>query len=540
MQPSEANDVPLSPISFLQRTGDVFREAAAIVDPDGPTGPRTWTGGEFRDRGDRIAGALRGVGIDVGDRVAVLSRNNPEMLQLHFGIPGSGAVIVPLNTRLAAAEYQHILDHSGARLLFVDAALAGQIFPVVAATAVEQVVLLDGPDAAGDVDGDLDGVGLAAWLDANDDGSGMVLPDDERQPIAINYTSGTTGSPKGVVSTHRGAYLNAMGQALQLQLRPDDVYLWTLPMFHCDGWCHTWGVTAVGARHVCLRDFEPARTLGLVASEHVTRFCGAPVVLNALAQLDPDERPDFDQAVVVATGGAPPAPSTIQAMQELGIEVVHLYGLTETYGPSLICEVQDDWSELPLDEYAERVSRQGVRTVNVQQVRVVDDELLDVAADGEAVGEIVVRSNTVMAGYFNDEAATDKALAGGWFHTGDLAVMHPDGYIQIRDRAKDVIISGGENVSSIEVENILLSHPAVSEAAIVAAPHSRWQEVPIGYVDLRRGAEATEAELIAYVRERLAHFKAPTAITFGPLPKTSTGKIQKYELRKMAGPSGSP
>jgi fatty-acyl-CoA synthase len=525
-----ANHVPLSPVSFLQRSGDVYPDTPAIRDPYA-TAAQTLSYGQFRTAADRLAGALRGAGLRPGDRVAALTRNSPEMLQLHFGVPGTGAVLVPMNTRLAPREYAHILEHSGASLLFVDHALVHQVAGVLDDLRLRAVIGLSsgGHDAAAAVVTE----DFASWVAAHDDGSGMQLPEDELAPLAINYTSGTTGGPKGAVYTHRGAYLNAVGQALELQLSARDTYLWTLPMFHCDGWCFTWAVTAAGARHVCLRDFDPEVALRLIAQERVTRFCGAPVVLNSMAQCDLAAELSFDQEVIGAVGGAPPAPATIRAMQDLGVSVVHLYGLTETYGPSTICEVQPDWDDGDVDAYAERVSRQGVRTINVADVRVVDDRLQPVPADAATLGEIVVRSNTVMQGYFRDPEQTDAAFAGGWFHTGDLAVVHPDGYIEIRDRSKDVIISGGENVSSIEVENVLMSHPAVSEVAVVARPDERWGEVPVAFVALRDGAEATEQDMIDWVRERLAHYKAPKAVTFAALPKTSTGKIQKFELRRQ-------
>ena len=527
---SAANDVPLTPLSFLRRNADVFGAKTGVIAGDGA--PVTWA--ELCGEADRLADAFRAHGVGAGERVAMLARNTVDLLAAHYGVPGAGAVLMALNTRLAPEEYAAILDDGDARVLLLDPFYADLIAPVVDRLDVDVVVALDG-----DVQGamtDLTDVGYGEWVDAAPSSGGMTPPVDERAPITVNYTSGTTGQPKGALYTHRGAYLNAMGLAVQMRLTADSTYLWTLPMFHCNGWCFTWAVTVVAGTHVCLPRFDAVTALELAVEHRVTHLCGAPVVLNDMAAAG--EGVDLSHGVVAATGGAPPTPRVIETMRSMGVEVVHLYGLTETYGPSTICEPQPGWAGLNAGEYARMTARQGVRTVNVEGVRVVDDAMADVPDDGRTMGEIVVRSNTVTAGYLNAPEATEQALAGGWFHTGDLAVMHPDGYLEIKDRSKDIIISGGENVSSIEVENTLAAHPAVSEVAVVAAPHQRWGEVPIAFVALRSGEEATEEQLITFVRDRLAHFKAPKAVRFTELPKTSTGKVQKYTLRRQVTESG--
>ena len=526
---TEPEVVPLSPLSFLERAADVFPDKPAVTTASG------WTQSysEFRTEAERVAERLRSSGVGRGDTIAVLARNGPDTLLMHYAVPGANAALVALNTRLAPQEYEYILLDSGAKALLVEPALSERIRPIASGLPCEIVELPDA-DSRSEVDSGL-GVGYRDWLEhVPQDRGSLDRPDNELDPIAINYTSGTTGRPKGAVYTHRGAYLNALGVALELQLGPTSAYLWTLPMFHCNGWCFTWAVTAVGASHVALADFNPEMVLDLIGRHQISHLCGAPVVLNEIASKGKAFGKRFDHQVRFATGGAPPAPTTIAAMRELGIGVTHLYGLTETYGPSIICEVQPGWSDLDEKSLAQAISRQGVRTVNVESVRVVDESFADVSRDGKSMGEIVIRSNTVVPRYHGDDERTSGAIRGGWLFTGDLAVMHPDGYVEVRDRGKDIIISGGENISSIEVENMLVSHPAVSEAAVVASPHVTWGEVPVAYVTLRPGEEVTEADLIEYVRERLAHFKAPKAIVFSSLPKTSTGKVQKYELRTRA------
>jgi len=517
--------VPLSPISFLLRSRRAYPTKPAVIDIDGTV----VTYEELARDADTMAGALRAGGIARGDRVAILDFNTRWLAAAHFGVPGAGAALVALNTRLAPAEYRTILAHARARLLFVSPGLV-QALGVTAAgdLPVERVVLLPGAEPV-----DLPGaVPLAQWL-SDADGEPMRLPPDENDMVAVNYTSGTTGTPKGVIYTHRGAHLNALSVALELELSSTSRYLWTLPMFHCNGWSLVWGVTAVGATHVCLPSFDAARALDLIERHAVTHLCGAPVVLSELARAGSQRAFVAATEVRAAVGGAPPTQQTIAAVRAMGFHVTHLYGLTETYGPSLVGEYQEGWLDLSAADLAQRLSRQGVPTISVSDVRVADREDNSVPADGATVGEILIRSNTVMAGYLDDPAATAAALRNGWFHTGDLGVMHPDGYIELTDRSKDIIVSGGENIASVEVEKVLAAHPAVLEAAVVAVPHPRWGERPVAFVTTTDD-HVTESELIEFVRGRLARFKAPDRVFFEPLPKTSTGKIQKHVLRERA------
>jgi fatty-acyl-CoA synthase len=443
----------------------------------------------------------------------VLAPNGLALLAAHFAVPLAGGVLVAINTRLAADEIDYILADSEARVLLVDPELAHLVDVSRVPTVVTdtQAFLADQPLEA-------------PWPDP--------LEDD---PIAINYTSGTTGRPKGVVYSHRGAYLNALSVAFEARLGPDSVYLWTLPMFHCNGWSYTWGAVAAAATHVLLRRIDPAQVWSVIEQERVTHFCAAPTVLIALANdpARPISRP-ISTGVRAITGGAPPSPTTIAELSALGVEVVHLYGMTETYGPSLSCAWWPEWNDLPAGEQAVLKARQGVPPVAVAGARIVDEAMVDVPADGVSMGELVIRSNTVMRGYYRDQDATEHAFRGGWFHTGDLGVMHPDGYVELRDRAKDVIISGGENISTIQVEQVILGHPDVLEAAVIGVPDDRWGEVPKAFVTLKPGRSLAPEDLIAFCRDRLAHFKAPKHVEIRDLPKTSTGKIQKYVLREEA------
>ncbi len=516
--------MPLSPLSFLARARRAFPAKTAVIDTDGAEVSYADLAADC----DAIAAALRADGIQPGERVAVLDLNTRWLLAAHFGVPGAGAVLVALNSRLAAQDYRQILAHSGSRVLLVSPELAGRLGVASASELpVDRVVMLPG---SGAVPGGA--VGLGEWL-ARGDGTRAELPADENDMIAVNYTSGTTGRPKGVVYTHRGAYLNAVSVALEFQLSASSWHLWTLPMFHCNGWSLTWGVTAVGATHVCLPSFDAHRALTLADRYPVTHLCGAPVVLSELARAGAQRGFVASRPVRAAVGGAPPTKETIAAVQAMGIHVTHLYGLTETYGPSLICEYQDGWAQLPPAELAARLSRQGVPTVSVGDVVVADQRLQPVPADGRTMGEILIRSNTVTSGYLDDEEASEAAFRGGWFHTGDLGVVHPDGYIELTDRSKDIIISGGENIASVEVEKVLSAHPGVLEAAVVAAPDPRWGERPVAFVTTARD-DIGEQELIAFARERLAHFKVPDRVYLGPLPKTATGKIRKHALRAVA------
>jgi fatty-acyl-CoA synthase len=523
-QQAQANRAELTPLTFLERAGVAFGGRTAVVD-----GQRRISYAELRRRVHRQATALRSVGLVKGDRVAVLAPNGPALLEAHFGVPLAGGVLVPINTRLSSAEVGYILAHSGARAIFVDAELTPLVAPVrQECPDLQTIVIITSTPVASAVAG----VDYEAFLQTGSDDAGPQPLTDENEPISINYTSGTTGKPKGVVCTHRGAYLNALSVALELRMGPDSVYLWTLPMFHCNGWCCTWGVTAVGATHVSMRKVEPAVVWSLIERERVTHFCAAPTVVVALANdlnATPQVRSD---PIRLATGGAPPSPTTIAQMAALGVDVIHLYGMTETYGPSISCAWWPEWDALPPDAQAQIKARQGVPHAGVGGARVVDGNMRDVPSDGVTMGELVIQGNTVCAGYFRDEAATDEAFRGGWLHTADLGVRHPDGYIELRDRAKDVIISGGENISTIEVEQVIVRHPAVLEAAVVGVPDDRWGEVPKAFVTLKEGAELSAAELIEFCRQQIAHFKAPRSVVFGDLPKTSTGKIQKFVLRE--------
>jgi fatty-acyl-CoA synthase len=518
----------LSPLMLLERTLHVFPEQLGVVDGD-----RRLTYAEFGARVYRLASALRQRGIAKQDRVAVLCRNSLEMLEAHFGVPQLGAVLVPINVRLSSDEIGYILEHSGARALILDRDLADLVSPVrEQLQQLEFVIAVDlatrwgAPSAPQLADPDYE-----AFLAEGQPEPFPSAVDDEDQTISINYTSGTTGRPKGVMYTHRGAYLNALGEIFATGLTSDSVYLWTLPMFHCDGWCFPWAVTGAGARHVCLPSVDPKRVFELVDSERVTHFCGAPTVLISLATNRPSPDYRFPGSLRIVTAAAPPPPAVIQQIEEMGADITHVYGLTEVYGPHTICQWKRDWDGLDPAERARLKARQGVGYLHAPELRVVDDQMRDVPADAETIGEVVMRGNNLMKGYYNDAEATATAFRGGWFHSGDLGVMYPDGYIELRDRKKDIIISGGENISTIEVEQTLYQHPSVLEVAVIAVPDEKWGEVPKAFVTLKAGANVTAEELIAFSRERMAHFKAPRAIEFGALPKTSTGKIQKFVLR---------
>jgi fatty-acyl-CoA synthase len=499
----------LTPLAFLERSAAAFPERTAVVD-----GERRFTWAQFRERVRRLAVALQESGIEKGDRVAFLAPNATELLEAHYGVPAAGAVLVAINTRLKTEEVRYILEHSGSRLVAVDPALGH----LVEGAPVEGVLVTR---AAGEYE---------ALLERAGEGEPEDRLESEDDTISINYTSGTTGRPKGVMYTYRGAYLNALAEVVHARLDSRSVYLWTLPMFHCNGWCFTWGVTAVGATHVCLPKPEPAEVWRLIEAERVTHLNGAPTVLVMLIS-DPAAHP-LERPVLVTTAAAPPPPAVLERTAALGFDIHHVYGLTETYGPITICEWNPDWDGLGAEEQARVLARQGLNMVTADPVRVVDSEMNDVPANAATMGEVVMRGNNVMKGYFRDERATAEAFRGGWFHSGDLGVMHPDGYIELRDRAKDIIISGGENISTIEVERALVRHPDVLEAAVVAIPDEKWGERPKGFVTLRPGATLSEAELIAFSRETLPGFKAPSEIDFCELPKTSTGKIKKFELRE--------
>ena len=503
----------LDPVSFLHRSATVHPERIAVVDGD-----RRWTYAELRERVNRAASALRSRGIERHDRVGALCPNVPALLELHHAVPAAGGVLVAINVRLSPDEIRYILEHSGVRMLFVTAELEPLIVDPPAGLEIVRVDDGGAADPYEQLVSGGDAAGVPSWLT------------DEEEPIAIDYTSGTTGRPKGVVYTYRGAYLNALGEVIEAELGHHPVYLWTLPMFHCNGWCFPWAVTAAGGTHVCLRQVDPALIWRLLREEGVTHYNGSPTVQTTLVNHPDAGR--LDRRVTAMVAAAPPSPALLARLEELNIRVVHVYGLTETYGPHTVCAWQDGWNELPADRRAALLARQGHAYTTADPVRVVDEEMRDVPRDAASMGEVVMRGNNVMAGYFANEDATHEAFRGGWFHSGDLAVWHPDGAIELRDRGKDVIISGGENISSIEVEHAICAHPAVLECAVVAVPHDHWGERPKAFVTLQDGATATEADIIAFCRERLAHYKCPDAIAFGSLPKTSTGKVQKFLLRE--------
>jgi fatty-acyl-CoA synthase len=473
---------------------------------------------------------LRSLGVGPGDRVAYLSPNLPEMLVGHFAVPLAGGVLVAINTRLAPAEIRYILDHSGARVLVVHASLLDSVRPIAERLgSVCHVVVVDGEE---DVRGaGVDSRGYPDLLGVAGAGDLSWSVTDENAVISINYTSGTTGRPKGVRYTHRGSYLNAIGEVIHSRHTPDSVYLWTLPMFHCNGWCTTWAVTAIGGTHVCLPAVDGEEIWRLIDTEGVTHLNGAPTVLVTIMNSPRAHR--LARGITATTAGAPPSPTTIGQMAELGFEIVHVYGLTETYGPYAVCEMQPAWPSLPVHQRARLMARQGVNMVQADPMRVVDANMVDVPSDGVTLGEIVMRGNNVMAGYHDDPEATAQAFRGGWFHSGDLGVRHPDGYVELRDRAKDIIVSGGENISTVEVEQAVISHPSVLETAVVGVPDERWGERPKAFVVLKPGASATEADIIAHVQQQIARYKAPRDVEFVvALPKTSTGKVQKYSLRE--------
>ena len=515
MQPQMSFE-PLTPTAFLRRSAAVFADRIAVID-----GEYRYTYAKFLERALRLAGALRTLGVASGARVAVLAPNTHVLLEAHYGVPFAGAVLVALNQRLTASDLAYVIRHSEALVLIYD-----HEFETVAR------------DIAREVGGALKLV-RAGGADEYEKLLADAAPHsepvaDERGMLSINYTSGTTGKPKGVTYHHRGAYLQALAMAAHMRLDCDSVYLWTLPMFHCNGWCFTWGVTAAGATHLCLRKVDPALIWRHLRESNVTHLSAAPTVLIMLAWAQEAALGKPQRAVRVATGGAPPTPALLTRMAELGMEVTHLYGLTETFGPAAICEWRADWSKLAANEQAQIKARQGVGNVISESLRVVDAAGSDVPADGVTLGEIALRGNNVMLGYYRDDEATRRAAPDGWFRTGDLGVMHSDRYIEIKDRAKDIILSGGENIASVEVERALSAHAAVLEAAVVAAPDPKWGEVPVAFVTLKPGATTSEAHLIAHARTVLAHFKTPKKILFGELPKNATGKIQKFVLRERA------
>jgi fatty-acyl-CoA synthase len=525
-----ANFQPQTPLIFLDWAASVYSDKVAVIHGDA-----RYTYRQFGERCRRLASALQKRGVGPGDTVAVMAPNSPPMLEAHFGIPMTGAVLNALNYRLDATGIAFILSHGEAKVLITD-----REFSPVISEALKQlgrpITIIDIDDPLADGGGLLGEIEYEAFLAEGDADFRFQPPEDEWQAITLNYTSGTTGNPKGVVYHHRGAFLNAMGNAMVFGLNSRSVYLWTLPMFHCNGWCYTWGVTAVGGTHVCLRVPEPKLIFQAIKEHGVTHMCGAPIILNMLVHAPDDVKIVFDDPIEVATGGSAPPSAVIAGMENLGFNVTHLYGLTECYGPSTYCAPKAAWTDMTLEDKAVEMARQGVRYPTLSGQKVIDPEtMIPVPADGKTIGELMLKGNTVMKGYLKNPDATKEAFRDGWFHTGDLGVVHPDGYVEIKDRSKDIIMSGAENISSLEVEEALYHHAHVMEAAVVAMPHEKWDETPCAFVSLTSDAEdVTEDDLIQWCKDNLAHFKAPTKVVFGPLPKTSTGKIQKFILRERA------
>jgi fatty-acyl-CoA synthase len=528
-----ANYVPLTPISFLPRSAAVYPNRIAVS-----YGARRYSWHETLERCRRLAGGLAARGIGRGDTVAVMAPNIPETFEAHFGVPMAGAVLNALNIRLDPETIAFILRHGEAKVLITDT----EFSPVVQqalAQLEERPLVIDIVDAAGPGGERLGEIDYEAFLASGGPEFQEVAPKDEWDAIALNYTSGTTGNPKGVVYHHRGAYLNALGNILVWGMRQHPIYLWTLPMFHCNGWCFPWTITAMAGTHVCLRRVEAAAIYEAIAGEAVSHLCGAPVVMNMLLNAGLGLKQSLERRIEMMTAGAPPPAAVIEGMEALGFHITHVYGLTEVYGPAVVCAWHDEWDTLPAAERARLKARQGVSYPVLEELTVGDPaSLAPVPADGTTMGEVLMRGNIVMKGYLKNSHATEEAFAGGWFHSGDLGVIHPDGYIELKDRSKDIIISGGENISTIEVEDVLYRHPCVLEAAVVARPDPMWGETPCAFVDLKPEAEATAEEIIAFCREHLARFKAPRSVIFGPLPKTSTGKIQKFVLRERAKAAG--
>ncbi|OGL17494.1 MAG: acyl-CoA synthetase [Candidatus Rokubacteria bacterium RIFCSPLOWO2_12_FULL_71_22] len=505
----------LTPVSFLERSAYVFPDKTAVIH-----GARRYTYRELQERVNRLANGLRAAGLARQDRVAFICPNIPAMLEAHYGVPGAGGVLVAINIRLGSDEVDYILRHSGARFLFVDAEFEPAVKPLDLSGL--RVIRVDDTGAPGD-----------PYEDFLAQASPAPVPSQlqtEEEMLSINYTSGTTGRPKGVMYGHRGAWINAVAEIIETGMSFDTKYLWTLPMFHCNGWCFTWGVTAVAGTHICLRKVDPARVWELIDTEGVTHYNGAPTVHIGVVN-DPKAH-ELARPVTVTVAGAPPSPTLLTRMKELGFRPVHVYGLTETYGPHTVCAWHEEWNTLPPDEQARLAARQGQGYALFDLVRVVDTDMHDVPRDGQTLGEVIMRGNNAAMGYFKQPDATAEAFRGGWFHSGDIAVWHPDGFIELRDRKKDIIISGGENISTIEVEQAVVKHPAVLECAVVAMPDEKWGERPKAYVTLKPGQHATEQEILEVCRQHIAHFKCPAAIEFGELPKTSTGKVQKFVLRE--------
>ncbi len=525
-----ANYQPLTPLSFLARAAHVFPAHTAIIH-----GTLRRSYGEFYSRSRQLASALARLGVSTGDTVSVMLPNTPAMLEAHYGIPMTGAVIHSINTRLDAAIIAFMLDHADCKVLITDTEFAAVMRGALALARVKPVVIdyadpeFTGPDVR------LGNVEYESFLAAGDADYRWKMPADEWDAISLNYTSGTTGNPKGVVYHHRGAYLLAAGNVQTAAMGRHPVYLWTLPMFHCNGWCFPWSISVAAGTHVCLRQVRAQPVWDALADHRVSHLCGAPIVMSTLLNAPAEQKRELAHKVEFMTAAAPPPEAILAAMRDAGFNVIHLYGLTESYGPAVVNDWKSEWDALDGAGQAQMKARQGVRYVALEGLSVrAPETMAEVPWDGQTLGEVMFRGNVVMKGYLKNPAATQEAFEGGWFHSGDLGVMHPDGYIQLKDRSKDIIISGGENISSIEVEDVLYKHPAVQAAAVVAKPDEKWGETPCAFLELRPGASVTPEEIITYCRERLAHYKVPRTVVIQEIPKTSTGKIQKYKLREMA------
>jgi fatty-acyl-CoA synthase len=530
LKPGPANRQELSPLAFLPRAAEIYPQRIAVIH-----GSARITYAQFFERARRLASALAKRGVQRGDVVAAMLPNVPAMLDAHYGVPMLGAVLNAINTRLDADTVAYILQHGEAKVFITDRVFAGVVGPALKKLKKKPFVIdVDDPLYSGPGER-LGSVEYEKFIAGGDPGFAWRLPQSEDDPIALNYTSGTTGRPKGVVYHHRGTYLESLGNIVAWAMPAHPVYLWTLPLFHCNGWCYPWSVTAMGGTHVCLRAVDPALIFPMIVEHGVTHMCGAPTVLTMLISAPEEQRRAFAQPVHIMTGGSPPPAKVIRGMEELGFKVLHIYGMTELQGPSTYCAVQDAWQGMPMEERAVEMARQGVR-YQVVDGHIVGDpkSCRPVKQDGQTLGEILVQGNTVMLGYLKDPKATAEAFHGGWMHTGDLAVWHPTNYVEIKDRKKDIIISGGENISSVEVEIALYRHPATALAAVVARPDEKWGETPCAFVQLKRGVQATEEEFIQWCRDNLARYKVPRKVVFGDLPTTATGKIQKYVLRETA------